>query len=461
MRKGNKSVLCNRLGVVQVDPSTPDFVIVDMQQMQYHIVWPHGGDALMLFENTKQRLSSQHIYPAGTEKILVFDRYDDMSAKDHERVRRGGEGSTDYNLTINSPLPSRDAILKNKHNKLELSRILSTLDMDAYMSIESRYIGGFEHDEADVTMIAYLLQDAESGKSVIRILTDDTDVFVLLMYWVWKMQLHSAVQMERWNGVVIDINATCLLLGSKCLQLPGMHAISGCDTVSYPFNKGKISALNILKAEEFAARYEVLGKENATDAELMETGRRFFTAVYDQPEGTSMSLARNNLYTRKKGKPLRIMALPPTEANMLLHMKRVHLQVTLWKAADRQGPPILDITKFGWDMKSGLPSPSLDTGPAAPDCLIDIISCGCKAAGKACSTGGCSCKGHNMSCTVYCSCTAGDLCCNPVTLRNNAASSLGERDVCLHTDSDEDLDDMQMQTFFELAKVTCTLFKCK
>ena len=87
----------------------------------------------MLFEHTKQRLSSYHGYPPGTEKILVFDRHDDIPAKDHERIRRGGEGSTDYNLTINSPLPRRDAILKNKHNKLELSRILSTLDMDADM----------------------------------------------------------------------------------------------------------------------------------------------------------------------------------------------------------------------------------------------------------------------------------------------------------------------------------------
>ena len=167
----------------------------------------------MLFENTKQRLSSYHGYPPGTEKILLFDRYDDIPAKDHDRIRRGGgEGSTDYNLTINSPLPSRDAILKNKHNKLELSRILSTIDMDADMSIDSRYNGGFEHEEADVTMIAHLLQAAESGQSVIRILTDDTDVFILLVYCVWKMQLHSAVQMERWNGVVIDINATCLLV---------------------------------------------------------------------------------------------------------------------------------------------------------------------------------------------------------------------------------------------------------
>ena len=117
----------------------------------------------MLFENTKQRLTSYHGYPPGTEKILVFERNYDISAKDHETPWWCGF-YTDYNLTINSPLPSRDAILKNKH-EVDLSRILSTLDMDADMSIDSRYNGGFKHDEADVTMIAYLLQAAESGKS--------------------------------------------------------------------------------------------------------------------------------------------------------------------------------------------------------------------------------------------------------------------------------------------------------
>ena len=115
------------------------------------------------------------------------------------------------------------------------------------MSVESRDDGGFAHDEAEVTIIAYLLQAAELSKKVIRILSDNTDVFVLMVFWVWKMQQHSrcCVQMECWNGVVIDINATCMQLGSKCLQLLGMHALSGCDTVSYPFNKGKVSTLNL------------------------------------------------------------------------------------------------------------------------------------------------------------------------------------------------------------------------
>ena len=65
------------------------------------------------------------------------------------------------------------------------------------------------------------------------------------------MQLHCSVQMERWNGVVVDINATCTELGPKCLHLMGMHVLGGCDAVSYPFSRGKISAVNNLKPGDF------------------------------------------------------------------------------------------------------------------------------------------------------------------------------------------------------------------
>ena len=64
----------------------------------------------MLAESLKARLA---LCPA-TEKILVFDQYADESAKDHERCRRAGVGSTTFNLAMNSPLPSREAVMKNK-----------------------------------------------------------------------------------------------------------------------------------------------------------------------------------------------------------------------------------------------------------------------------------------------------------------------------------------------------------
>ena len=107
--------------------------------------------------------------------------------------------------------------------------------------------------------------------------------------------------MERWDGSIIDINATCNELGPKCLQLLGMHALSGCDTVSYPFNKGKVAALNVLKASNFPNMFDTLGEEGVSPDSVRETGRQFFAAFYGQPSTVTMNGARHRIYTRKKG----------------------------------------------------------------------------------------------------------------------------------------------------------------
>ena len=117
-----------------------------------------------------------------------------MSAKDHERMRRAGIVSVSYDLTSNTPLPSRDAIMKNKH-KLQLSKVLSIYNFGKGVTV-------FTHDEADITMISYLLMAAEFGTRVIRILSDDTDVFVLLVYWVYRYDIQATVQMEvGWSNL--------------------------------------------------------------------------------------------------------------------------------------------------------------------------------------------------------------------------------------------------------------------
>ena len=69
--------------------------------------------------------------------------------------------------------------------------------------------GAFSHDEADLTMISHVFQAANHGRSVIRVLSDDTDVFVLLVYWVHQASLKCKVQMKRWDRTVLDINSTC------------------------------------------------------------------------------------------------------------------------------------------------------------------------------------------------------------------------------------------------------------
>ena len=97
-----------------------------------------------------------------------------------------------------------------------------------------------------LTYVTIVLEATKSDQSVIRVLSDDIDVLVLLAYWLNRADMHCKVQMERWDGSVLDINAIRADLGQKRLQLPGMLTLSRCDTTSYPYDKGNVTALSIM-----------------------------------------------------------------------------------------------------------------------------------------------------------------------------------------------------------------------
>ena len=170
------------------------------------------------------------------------------------------------------------------------------------------------------------------------------------------------MQMERRDGAVLNINQTCTKLGSTCLQLLGIHALTGCHTTSFPFNKGKVSALSVLEAGYFPGLFHVLGKEDAMQWDLHEVGLSFVCALYGQKPGTPMKEAMYNLYTKTKATP-RLRNRPANSINLLLLMQRAHLPMALWKAADQHSPPDIDISNFGWEMKAGILSPCIDPGP--------------------------------------------------------------------------------------------------
>ena len=348
----------------------------------------------------------------GVETYVIFDRYDGISAKDHERQRRAGEGSAQYQLTLTSPLAGRD--------------------IGSNIELVSRTDSVVRHDEADISLISDMLKAAAAGADIVRILSDDTDVFVLLVYWCKKADVSCAVQMERWNGSVLDINATVTALGDKCRGLLGMHALSGCDTVSYPNGRGNVSALRVLPQTDIDELDSVLGEESATQTDLQKAGTSFFLSLYCQKESTSLNAARHDIYRKRKNPPP-LKSLPTTDANLALHVQRAHLQMLLWKAADKSDPPDIQLTDYGWEVKEHEHvMPAVSREPAAPSKLMDVISCSCKAEGKACS-GRCSCGSSGLSCTSYCVCEGGNNCCNPHTQQEEDEDEPQQSDV----DSDD------------------------
>ena len=68
--------------------------------------------------------------------------------------------------------------MKNKHNKRGLSRLLCTSNLGCGLTVDSIDDGVFGHDEADITIISYMLQAADGGCHVVRVLSDDTDICI-------------------------------------------------------------------------------------------------------------------------------------------------------------------------------------------------------------------------------------------------------------------------------------------
>ena len=262
------------------------------------------------------------------------------------------------------------------------------------------------------------------GKKVIRILSNDTDVFVILIFWVRKLSIKALVHMEKWDRTVLHINNIVAALGDTSLQFLGMHAVTGCNTVSYPFNKGKLTAVSKLREGNFSRTVLCSWRGQGYARRLAETGQTFFSTLYGQPKCTSLNAVRYTIYTKKKGKPQLVMSLPLTDKNLLLHMLRAHHQTILWKVADKQVAPAIIITDFGCEMLNSIPSPMIASGPPAPPELMKVVSCQCRTAGKACAQGNCSCFAAGLSCMTYCHCAGSqDECHNPLTKKYDDDSS--------------------------------------
>ena len=308
--------------------------------------------------------------------------------------------------------------LHNTKNKNMLNNILCGYSFQHNIQLVNKLDCEVSHAEADITLCSYMMKAAAHGAQTICILSNDTDVFVLLVYWTSKMQINAKIQMEKWDGDILDINKTVKLLGRrKCSQLLGAHALSGCDTVSYPFGKGKQSVLKVLE-NDIPGLDKVLGEPGATQSQLKATVDAFFLLLYGQKSCTIMNYARARLYlSRKKPPPLK--KLPPIDANLQQHVLRAHLQMLLWKAASQQDPPIeaQDITSFGWNIEDSTITPTVSSAPVAPEVLLDVVSCNCTAKRKACSTGRCSCNSAGLSYTDYCKCEGGVTCCSDFTIR--------------------------------------------
>src|SRR6266516_3484289 len=80
---------------------------------------------------------------------------------------------------------------------------------------------------------------------------------------------------KKANGFVIHINASVEKLGEKCNALLPMHALTGCDSNSYPFGEGKVSALSLLRKHGLQF-LQCFGELNSITDEVTGAGHQLF-----------------------------------------------------------------------------------------------------------------------------------------------------------------------------------------
>ena len=71
-------------------------------QRFYRIIWPHDRSTSELIASNEEHLSN---CPETSKKIVVFDKYQYIPAKDHDRMQQASGAVLDYDLSIASNLP--------------------------------------------------------------------------------------------------------------------------------------------------------------------------------------------------------------------------------------------------------------------------------------------------------------------------------------------------------------------
>ena len=198
MRKGTKSTIIQKYAVFSESLSEPvDLELIDGNESLYHCQWPKKATMKVFVKNFVTMFNRPY------EVIVVFDQYDEYSIKSHERQRRAkGQSHRNYVLTDNTILPPKEWIMNSNENKTSLIRYICATD-----SLPSglTLVGEdsiFEHEEADVKLISYLLH-ASPHKKHIQVLADDTDIFVLLVYFTWYYNPTAKISMKKYNGQFI------------------------------------------------------------------------------------------------------------------------------------------------------------------------------------------------------------------------------------------------------------------
>ena len=199
----------------------------------------------------------------------------------------------------------------------------------------------------------------------------------------------------------IDITKVGQSLGEEtCKALQGLHAFTGCDSVSAFSGRGKVSALKlIMKGGKLQKAMEGLGKSWVLSEELFTLLQEFVCKMYaSQTSLCKVNDLRYQLFRVKKG-DVDSSQLPPCQDTLMLHAMRANYQACIWKRCLEQETDTPSPEGHGWMIEDGQIVIDWMQRLPAPQVVMELIACKCS---RVCKAPECQCVANALKCSPAC-----------------------------------------------------------
>ena len=189
-----------------------------------------------------------------------------------------------------------------------------------------------QQEEADTKIFLCCFYASNIGFNTVHIITVDTDVLVLALYYQRKLDLAIIVEMGSGANIIIYDVSSHTFDARIVEALPSFHALSGCDSTSSFNGIGKLKALKTLKTDDrFIDAVCSIGEELDLSADVSEVLEEYVCQLYGEKNERVINNCRFKIFAKKKiPTPER---LPPTKDALLLHFRRANYQSYEWKRA--------------------------------------------------------------------------------------------------------------------------------
>ena len=278
-------------------------------------------------------------------------------------------------------------------------------------------------------MLLHALNAARTGSKAAIVTAEDTNVMLLCLAFQKDIPCPIYQKCGTQNRTrFVDISKLALSLGdSVCDSLIGLHACTGCDTVSAFDSRGNLSALKRMQRDiTYQETFSQVGLSLDVQPQLFEKVQQFTCRMYVAASSTTtVNDLRYQLFCAKRGQ-IESNLLPPCRDCLFMHLLRANYQAVIWKCCLYARPIVPDPTKCGCIDDDATLAIHWMRSPPAPDAVLELLPCKCV---RSCKLTKCTCIANGLAYTNMCKLQS----CSNQKQREDDSVELG--------DSDDDIDE--------------------